>query len=104
MTTFDDRGRGFESRFAMDQDTQFRVESRRNRLLGEWAAGLLGKTGDDVAVYVREVVRSDFEAPGDADVLAKVSADLQGRTSQAEVRAKMDTLLVEARDAVQAGA
>ena len=103
MTTFNDRERGFEGKFVHDQDTQFRIMGRRNRLLGEWAGGLLGKTGDERTEYARAVVRSDFEAPGDDDVLRKVAADLSGHADEAQVRAKMDALLAEAQAQVQAG-
>ena len=103
MTTFNDRERGFESKFAHDQETEFKVMGRRNRLLGEWAGGLLGHSGQALDDYARTVVRADFQEAGDDDVLRKVAADLQGKASEAEVRAKMQALLDEARTQVQAG-
>ena len=61
MTTFDDRERSFETKFAHDAELRFKAEARRNRLLGEWAAGLLGKNGDEARTYALTVVTSDFE-------------------------------------------
>ena len=97
MTTFDDRQNAFESKFAHDAEMRFKADARRNRLLGMWAAGLLGKTGDDAAEYAREVVRSDFQEAGDEDVLRKVKADLDGKADEAAIRAKMASLMAEAR-------
>ena len=97
MSTFDDRETAFESKFAHDADMQFRAEARRNKLLGMWAAGLMGKTGDDVAAYAMEVVNSDFEEAGIEDVVRKVASDLSGMASADEVRAKMSELLVVAK-------
>ena len=76
MTTFDDRKDAFEARFAHDAELQFRVEARRNKLLGLWAAALMGRTGDDADAYAREVISSDFQEAGDGDVLRKLAADL----------------------------
>ena len=93
MTTFNDRERGFENKFALDQDQEFKAGARRNRLLGEWAAGLMGLEGDRVAEYAKAVIKSDFELPGDDDVLRKVFEDLKGsgvNTSEGDVRMKMD--------------
>lgn len=103
MTTFDDRERAFESQFARDQELQFKVGARRNRLLGEWAAGLLGKSGDEIDTYCKEVVRSDFAEAGDDDVLRKVAGDLQGKVEESEVRKKMDELMITARQQLQTG-
>lgn len=97
MSTFDDRETAFESKFAHDADMQFRAEARRNKLLGIWAAGLLGKTGDDVAAYAMEVVNADFEEAGIEDVVRKVATDLSGVASADEVRAKMSELLIAAK-------
>ena len=104
MTTFDERERGFEKKFANDQEQEFRAAARRNRMLGEWAAGLMGL--QNVEEYAAAVVKSDFEQPGDADVLRKVSQDLTGAGVQVrdgEVRAKMDEFLAIARGQIQAG-
>ena len=97
MTTFDDRERSYEAKFAHDADLRFKAEARRNRLLGEWAAGLLGKTGDDARAYALTVVTSDFEEPGEDDVFRKVAGDLAGKADEATVRAKMAELRAEAR-------
>ena len=106
MTTFDDRQRGFENKFALDQDQEFKAGARRNRLLGEWAAGLMGLEGDRVAEYAKAVVKSDFELPGDEDVLRKVYGDLKGSgvaATEGEVRMKMDELLAVSRDQIKNG-
>lgn len=97
MTTFDDRERAYEAKFAHDADLRFKAEARRNRLLGEWAAELLGKTGDDARAYAMTVVTSDFEEPGEEDVFRKVQTDLQDVTDDATIRAKMAELMTEAR-------
>ena len=93
MTTFDDRENAFEAKFAHDNDMQFRAGARRNKLVGLWAAELMGKSGDDAAEYAREVIASDFEEAGDDDVVRKVVADLAGRASADEVRAKLAEML-----------
>jgi len=97
MTTFDKREDGFEKKFAHDEELQFKAGARRNKLLGLWAAGLLGKSGADAEAYAKEVVMADFEAAGDKDVLHKVAKDLaaKGVTEQA-VRAQMDELMTQA--------
>ena len=97
MTTFDDRENAFEAKFAHDSDMQFRAEARRNKLLGLWAAGLMGKSGDDAAEYAIEVVSADFEEAGDEDVVRKVVADLAGKASAEEIRAKMAELMPVAK-------
>ncbi len=98
MTTFDDRKTSFESKFAHDADMQFRAEARRNKLLGLWAADLMGVTGDDAAAYAREVVAADFEEPGIEDVVRKVAADLGDKASPDQIRAKMAELLGTAKE------
>ena len=97
MSTFDERGDAFENRYAHDAQIQFKVEARRNKLLGEWAAGLMGKSGDDVATYVSEVIKSDFEEAGDEDVFRKLAGDLGDAQSEEDIRAKMGECLVEAK-------
>ena len=97
MTTFDDRENAFEAKFAHDSEMQFRAEARRNKLLGLWAAGLMGRSGDDAAAYALDVVNSDFEEAGVEDVVRKVVADLAGKASADEVRAKMKELLPVAK-------
>lgn len=103
MSTFDDRERGFESKYAHDKELQFRVMARRNKLLGLWAAELMGVTGHDADLYAREVVQSDFEEAGDDDVLRKVKGDLDAKgieKSEHQIRKEMDELLEIARDQV----
>lgn len=97
MTTFDDRETAFESKFALDATLQFRAEARRNKLLGLWAAGLMGKTGDEAAAYAVEVISADFEEAGVEDVVRKVAGDLAGKASADEVRAKLMALMPEAK-------
>ncbi len=89
MTTFNDREKGFENKFAHDEEMQFRAAARRNKLLGLWAASLLGKTGDDANAYALEVVRSDFIEVGHDDVVRKLVADLDYRADEATIRSKM---------------
>ncbi|MCU0826493.1 MAG: DUF1476 domain-containing protein [Tabrizicola sp.] len=97
MTTFDDRENAFEAKFAHDSEMQFRAEARRNKLVGLWAAELLGKTGDEAAAYAIDVVSADFEEAGDEDVVRKVVADLAGKASADEVRAKLREMLPVAK-------
>ena len=97
MTTFNDRENAFESKFAHDSDMQFRAEARRNKLLGLWAAVMLGKIGDDAVAYAMDVVNSDFEEAGTEDVVRKVAGDLGSKSTVAEVRTKMNELLVVAK-------
>ena len=97
MTTFDDRENAFESKFAHDEELRFRVEARRNKLLGLWAAELMGKSGEAAADYAKEVVSADFEEAGDEDVYRKVAGDLGDRAAEATIRAKMAELMAEAK-------
>jgi hypothetical protein len=96
MTTFDKRKDGFEKEFAHEEELRFKAMARRNKMLGLWAAGLLGKTGTDAEAYAKEVVLADFEEAGDNDVLRKVVKDLAGKADEAQVRAQMQTLLAQA--------
>ena len=97
MSTMKDRENAFENKFAHDAEMQFKAEARRNKLLGLWAAELLGKSGDDANAYAVEVVKSDFEEAGDEDVYRKVSGDLGDKADEATIRAKMAELLVAAK-------
>jgi hypothetical protein len=106
MTTFDDRERAFENKFAHDQGLEFKAAARRNRMLGIWAAGLMGLEGDHIEEYAKAVVKSDFEQPGDEDVLRKVFKDLTAsglKVSEGAVRGKMDELLAFAREQIKHG-
>ncbi len=97
MSTFDDRENAFESKFAHDAEMQFKAEARRNKLLGLWAAELMGKTGEDANAYAKDVIKSDFEEAGDEDVYRKVSGDLGDKASEETIREKMRSLMVEAK-------
>lgn len=97
MTTFDDRENAFEAKFAHDADMQFRAEARRNKLVGLWAAGLLGKTDAAADEYALSVISADFEEAGIEDVVRKVAADLAGKSGADEIRAKMAELLAVAK-------
>ena len=97
MSTFDERESAFENKYAHDAEMQFKAEARRNKLLGLWAADLLGKSGDEAAEYATEVVKSDFEEAGDEDVYRKVSGDLGDRATETEIRTKMVELMVVAK-------
>ena len=106
MSTFDDRERAEEARYALDQETQFKVMARRNKLLGLWAADLMGLTGSDAEAYAKTVVLSDLEEPGDEDVFRKVRGDFDARgieQSDHQIRHKMEQLLEEAREQVRNG-
>lgn len=103
MSSFDDRKRGQETKFAMDQDTAFKVMARRNKLLGLWAADLLGLTGTDAEAYAKTVVLSDLEEPGDDDVFRKVRADFDAKgvdRSDTRIREHMAELMPVAREQV----
>jgi len=104
MTTFDKREEGFEKKFAHDEELKFKAYARRNKLLGLWAAGELGKTGADADAYAKEVVLADFEEAGDGDVIRKVVNDLKSKgVSEADVTAKLSELLAQAVAQIQAG-
>ncbi|HZV57530.1 MAG TPA: DUF1476 domain-containing protein [Sphingobium sp.] len=100
MTTFDDRKNAFEAKFARDEELAFRVTARRNRLLGEWAAGLMGLTPAESDAYAKAVVQADFEEAGDEDVIRKVLGDLVSADvdmDEARVRAALAEKAAEAR-------
>lgn len=97
MSSMKDRENAFENKFAHDAEMQFKAEARRNKLLGLWAADLLGKSGEDANDYAREVIKSDFEEAGDEDVYRKVSGDLGNRADEATIRTKMVELMSEAK-------
>ncbi len=100
MTTFDDRERAFESKFARDDEMAFRIVARRNRLVGTWAAGLMKLTPEETDAYSKAVVHVDFEEAGDHDVVRKLVGDLTAAgidVDEAAVRAALDEQMVEAR-------
>lgn len=96
MSELDKRGDAYENKFAHDAELKFKAEARRNKLLGHWAAELLGKSGDEVADYAKEVVRADFDEPGDEDVFRKIRADFDAAgvaQTDDQIRAKMSGLM-----------
>lgn len=97
MTTFDDRENAFEAKFAHDAEMQFKAEARRNKLVALWAADLLGKSGDAAQDYVVEVISADLEEAGIEDVVRKLAADLQGKATADDIRAKMSELMAVAK-------
>ncbi len=100
MTTFDDRERGEEAKFARDEEMRFRIIARRNRLLGNWAAEKMGLTAAEGDAYAKAVVQTDFEEAGDEDVLRKLLGDLVSagvEVEEADVRAAMAAQLIESR-------
>ena len=103
MSSFDDREKSFENKYKHDEELRFRVQARRNRLLGEWAGRQWGLEGEDLKAYARQVVESDFEKAGDDDVLDKVLADLNANgieTDRRRLRNRMDELLGVAKEQV----
>jgi len=100
MTTFDDRERAFESKFAHDEELRFRVIARRNRLLGAWAARLMGLSDAEADAYAKDVIRADFEEAGEEDVIRKLLGDLTAAgidTDDAKIREALAHKEVEAR-------
>ena len=100
MSQFKDRENAFENKFAHDAEMQFKAMARRNKLLGLWAAELMGMQGDEASDYARAVVKADFEEAGDEDVYRKVKGDLDAKqidVSEHRVRKAMDDLLLEAK-------
>jgi hypothetical protein len=103
MTTFDNRETAFENKYAHDEEIRFKVTSRRNKLLGLWAASRLGKTTAEADAYAKEVILADFAEAGEEDVLHKVLSDLTaGKVdiTAEEIRIKMNALLAEAKHQV----
>ena len=107
MSGLDDREKGHESRYVHDQALEFKAAARRNKLLGLWAAGLMGKTGAEAEAYAKEVIISDFEEAGDDDVFRKIRSDFDAagvKQSDHQIRRQMDELLEEARAQVSSEA
>ncbi len=98
MSTFDDRENAFENKFAHDEEMKFKAEARRNKLVGLWAAELLGKTGEAAEAYAKEVVLADFEEAGSEDVVRKVAGDLGDLSDADTIRAKLDEMHAIAKD------
>ena len=98
MKSFDDREKGFERKFAHDEELKFRATARRNKLLGLWAAEQMGIAGDEAQGYAREVIKADLELPGEEDVFRKIRADFDAKgvgQSDHQIRRKMADLLGE---------
>lgn len=105
MTSFDDREKSFEAKYQRDQEKLFRITSRRNRLLGLWAAGHFGMPDNQALDYAKEVVLADFEEPGDGDVVRKVLKDFADRgidMDEPRIRKEMGRLIVEAERQINA--
>lgn len=103
MTDFKDRERAEETKFARDEEMQFRIQARRNKLLGQWAAEKMGLSAVEAEAYAKSVVQADFEEVGDEDVIRKLLGDLtsaQVETNEAELRAALEAKTVEARRAL----
>ena len=100
MSQFNDRERAFETKYARDEEMQFRILARRNRLLGEWAARLMNLSEEETAGYAKDVVRADFEEAGDEDVIRKLLGDLTSAKvdiDEDKIRATLEHKVVEAR-------
>ena len=100
MSKFDEREKGFEKKFIKDEELQFKVNAKRNKYLGEWAAEKLGKSSTDKDAYVQEVIKSDFTEPGDEDVFRKIQGDFKKASisiSDSEIREQMSSLLENAK-------
>jgi hypothetical protein len=107
MTNFEDREKGFERKFAHDEELKFRATARRNKLLGMWAAGEMGITGDAAQGYGREVIKADLEQPGEEDVFRKIRRDFDAKgvqQSDHQIRRKMSDLMSEAIAQIEAEA
>ena len=107
MPNFEDREKGFERKFAHDEELKFRATARRNRLLGLWAAELMGVTGDAAQAYAREVIKADLAEPGEEDLFRKLRADFDAKSinvSDDQIRHQMTELLGEAISQLEAEA
>lgn len=103
MSSFDDRERAEEARYALDQQTQMRVTARRNKLAGLWAAGLMGISGPEAEAYAKTVVIADLEEAGDDDVVRKILGDLKAAglgTTELQVKEELARLLPVAREEI----
>ena len=100
MSTFDDRENAFENKYAHDEEMKFKAANRANKLLGLWAAELLGKKGAEADAYAIEVVKADFEEAGHEDVVRKVAADLGDIADAATIRSKLADLTPLAKEQI----
>ena len=98
MSSFDEREKSFEKKFAHDEELQFKVDARRNKYLGQWVSGLLGYDSEQEKEYIQSVIKADFAEAGDQDVFRKIKLDLQDNNiSDEEIRKKMDELNEKAK-------
>jgi len=106
MSMFNDREKGFENKFAHDQDLKFKAEAIRNKMIAEWAGEKLGLTGGEIEEYIKSVRRADFEEAGDEDVVRKISSDFAARgvaVADSEIRLKLQEFLAKAVTEIEAG-
>ena len=100
MSKFEEREKSFEKKFIRDEELQFKIDAKRNKYLGEWAAGKLNKTDKDKEIYIQEVIKSDFAEPGDEDVFKKIQGDFKKASlsiTDLEIREQMNSLLDRAK-------
>ena len=98
MSSFEDRKKSYEKKFAHDQELQFKVSARRNKYLGEWVSEILGYNSDQEKEYIQSVIKADFAEAGDEDVFRKIKQDLKEKNiSDEELRKKMDELNEKAK-------
>ena len=98
MSTFDEREKSFEKKFAHDEELQFKISARKNKYIGQWASQILGYNSDQEKEYIQSVIKADFAEAGDEDVFRKVKADLKDHNiSDEEIRKKMDELNEKAK-------
>jgi hypothetical protein len=103
MSQFDKREKNFENKFAHDQELEFKAQARRNKLLGLWAADLMGLSGPEAEAYAKEVIKADFEEAGDEDVFRKIRGDFDAKgvdQSDHQIRREMEEKLILAREQV----
>jgi hypothetical protein len=107
MTNFEEREKGFERKFALDEELKFRATARRNRLLGLWAAEQMGVTGEEAQAYAREVIKADLVEPGDEDVFRKIRADFDAKgvtLSDHQIRRQIADFMAQAVSQIEAEA
>ena len=98
MSSFEDRKKSFEKKFAHDEELQFKISARRNKYLGQWASQILGYNSDQEKEYIQSVIKADFAEAGDEDVFRKVKADLKDHNiSDEDIRKKMNELHEKAK-------
>ena len=102
MSKFDDREKSSETKFVIDEELKFKIEAKRNKLLGQWVSEIMGYDESQTKAYIEEVIKADFKQAGDDDVFHKVKEDLEGNNiSDEELRKKMAELYAEAKHAIQ---